>query len=454
MTRIAAADSQNSGEVPAAQPSRRELAKRGFAWSMASYVAQQVLRLGNHLVMAYLLAPDMFGIMAKVNVFLAGIQMFADLGIGASVIQHKRGEDPLFVNTAWTVEVLRGTSLTAIMCILAWPYAKFYGSPELAAYVCAASLQPLVTSFSSMSIFQLYRRLHLGKIAVLELSTQFFGVVVMTVWALFDKSVWPLIAGSIGMALFRSIASRYITEHRDRFAWDADAWKALRHFGLSIFLSTALMFLADQSATLLLGKYVTDFHLGLYSAALGLAMMGKTAITKVMSDVVFPAFSILFRENPSRAVHHYARSQTLIAAGATLMGAACYVLAPIAIPILYMKSPKFHQMDWMLQALGILSACEVMRSPASWLLLAAGKPQYSVWGNGARFATLLVGIPMAMFYADIKVAIWVIALSGVPTFLVFSWGVGRQFPELAARERLASVWVLIACAGVAVLAFW
>jgi O-antigen/teichoic acid export membrane protein len=86
----------------------------------------QALRLGSNIVLAWLLFPEAFGLMLLVNVFMQGLQMFSDIGIGPSIIQNKRGNDPDFLNTAWTIQAIRGFVLWFIACVLAWPIAWIF----------------------------------------------------------------------------------------------------------------------------------------------------------------------------------------------------------------------------------------------------------------------------------------------------------------------------------------
>src|SRR5204863_421086 len=81
-------------------------------WSATEYLAGFILRLGSNLILARLLVPEMFGLMALVNTFMMGLQMFSDVGIGPSIIQNRRGDDPAFLNTAWTIQVMRGMALS------------------------------------------------------------------------------------------------------------------------------------------------------------------------------------------------------------------------------------------------------------------------------------------------------------------------------------------------------
>ena len=81
---------------------------RAGAWTLGSYAAGQFIRLGSNLIMTRLLMPEMFGLMALAHVLIAGLHMFSDLGLHHSVVQHQRGDDPVFLDTVWTVQIVRG----------------------------------------------------------------------------------------------------------------------------------------------------------------------------------------------------------------------------------------------------------------------------------------------------------------------------------------------------------
>ncbi|MCU0668076.1 MAG: oligosaccharide flippase family protein, partial [Myxococcota bacterium] len=108
------------------------LASRASRAALASVLGQaaaQGLRLVGNLVLSYLLFPEAFGLMLIVNTVLLGLQILSDLGLQPAIIRHPRGDDPDFVNTAWTVGVIRGAVLFAIGLALAIPIARFYREP-------------------------------------------------------------------------------------------------------------------------------------------------------------------------------------------------------------------------------------------------------------------------------------------------------------------------------------
>ena len=98
---------------------------RGSSWAAINYVVSYSLRLGSNLVLWRLLYPDAFGLMAIVNTIMTGLAMFSDVGIAQTVVQNERGEEPDFLNTIWTLQVVRGL---ASSCSPRWPPIPSRGS--------------------------------------------------------------------------------------------------------------------------------------------------------------------------------------------------------------------------------------------------------------------------------------------------------------------------------------
>src|SRR5262249_40277751 len=144
-----------------------------------------------------LLFPDVFGLMALVQIFMQGLAMFSDIGIGPSLIQHKRGDDPTFRNTAWTIQIIRGVMLWITSCFIAWPVAKFYGQPMLLQLLPVAGLGAFISGFNSTSVFIANRKLALGRITALDLVSQVVSLVLTCILAVCFHSVWSLLVGSL-----------------------------------------------------------------------------------------------------------------------------------------------------------------------------------------------------------------------------------------------------------------
>ena len=158
---------------------------------------QQFLRLASNLILTRLMFPEAFGLMALIQTFMVGLQMFSDIGIGPSIIQNRRGEDPDFLNTAWTIQIIRGTILWLLSCALAWPLARFYDEPQIFWLMPVVGLSALITGFRSTKNAVANRNMQLGLQTAIALASQAAGLVVMIVLAWMTSSVWSLVIGGL-----------------------------------------------------------------------------------------------------------------------------------------------------------------------------------------------------------------------------------------------------------------
>ncbi|MCA9264092.1 MAG: oligosaccharide flippase family protein [Planctomycetales bacterium] len=234
--------------------SMRRAAMLASIWTVGGYGATQVIRLANSIVLSYFLAPDAFGIMALINIFLQGLIMSSDIGVGPSIIQHDAGEDPRFLDTAWSIQVIRGAVVCLLSLVFAWPMAAFYDQRQLLVLIPAAAIIPLLDGMASTAIFTVQRTLNVHKLTLLELISQIAGMVVMCVWAIMHPTVWALVGGTAVATLVKVAGSHvFLTPHRNRFAWDKSSVHDIVTFGKWIMVGTMIAFAALQVDRIVLG---------------------------------------------------------------------------------------------------------------------------------------------------------------------------------------------------------
>jgi O-antigen/teichoic acid export membrane protein len=276
-------------------PSLFARALRGGALTAGSYAVAQGARLVSNLILARLLFPEAFGIMALVAVCLIGLAMFSDVGIGPAISQNARGDDPDFQNTAWTINVLRGGVLWIAACLLAAPAAAFYAAPDLAQLLPVAGLTLLIAGFNPTRIDTAHRHLLLGRVTVLDLTSQIAGIVVMVVLAYAMRSVWALVIGAvIGAAIKLALTWWLLPGPANRFRWEPASARALIRFGKWIFLSTACGFLLAQGDKAIFGGYLSLAELGFYNIGYFLASFPVLLGGAVTGRILLP----LYRDHP------------------------------------------------------------------------------------------------------------------------------------------------------------
>jgi O-antigen/teichoic acid export membrane protein len=409
----------------------KKLAIRGTVWTIAGYGASQLLRFGSNLILTRLVAPDVFGLMALVYVFITGLHLFSDIGIGPSLIQNKRAEEPDFFNTAWTMQVIRSIGLWLCCLLIAWPVATFYGKPVLLLLIPVVGLATLIDGFRSTAMFTLNRQLAVSKLAIFEFGGQVVGTVAVIALAWFYRNVWAIVIGSLVSSVYQLVWSYWLIPGlRNRFVWDRSAAQSIFSFGKWIFISTAVTFLAEQSDRLILGKLISSADLGVYGIAFAFSDIPRQILLALSSKVLFPTFS-RFADLPReefRAKILKNRKPFLIAAtlGVTLL--ACF--GDTLIPVLYPE--KYRAAAWMLPILAIGFWPRILTQTIDQALFAIGKSRYPAYGCFFKSLYMIIGLPLGFYLMGgsqgygLAGAITVIALNDIPFYGPIVYGLWRE----------------------------
>jgi O-antigen/teichoic acid export membrane protein len=219
-----------------------------------------------------------------------GLILFSEVGIGPSIAQSKRGDDPDFLNTAWTIQVIRGFCLWVVACGLAYPVSLFYQQPDILLYLPIAAFGLVINGFEPTRIETAHRHLQLGRLTGLNLIAQLIGVVAMISFAVIWQSVAALVAGALVTSVATLILSNlFLTGIKNTCRWEKSSVSELISFGKWIFLSTLSNFFSSQGDKAILGKFLTLQNLGIYNIGFFLAsfplLLGQNVTGRVMIPV-------------------------------------------------------------------------------------------------------------------------------------------------------------------------
>lgn len=371
--------------------SLKKLSIRGAAWMFGGHGASELLRLASNLVLTRLLIPEDFGLMLMVNVILLGLKLFSDIGIGPSIIQNPRGNDQTFLNTAWTMQVIRGSVLWLVSFLLAYPIALLYDMPQLAQLIPVAATTSIISGLSSTKLFSLRRELHFGRLVFLGLGTSLISISVMIVWAYFSPSVWALVAGGIVGSLFSTVVSHFIVPGPgNRFAWDRDAVGELFSFGKWIVFSTAIGFFANRGDRLILGKFMTTAELGMFSIALVLANSLTKLIGSIGNHLLFPLYARLAEKDPSLLGKKITRARGALLAAT--IPPLCFLTVWGSDIVTFMWDSRYEEAGWMLQILSAGGIVKVINITLVPILLAMGDSFRHLMATISNGISLVVAI--------------------------------------------------------------
>lgn len=367
---------------------------------------QNVIRLAGNLVLTRLLFPEAFGLMALVMVVLLAATMFSDVGINPAILQHERGHDPTFLDTAWTVQIMRGTILCLGILLLAGPLARFYGSPELADLLHVSAFIPLIQGFNSTRLATARREIQLERVVALELGAQLLGVLAMIALSFWLRSVWGLVLGTlVRPAMVASLSHVVLSGHRNRLALEPEALRALSGFGKYIFFATIAGYFVTQGDRAVLGRYVALDELAIYNIGFFLATVPKLLAQAVSDSVIFPLYA---RRPPAESRENRRKinaARMSLTAAMVAAAAAMALLGDLLVRVLY--DPRYEAGGAVLVAIALGTLPQIVLLTYNFLPLA--------YGHSGRYATVVI-LRAAVFMGVLlltvpRFGIWAAALA-------------------------------------------
>ncbi len=280
-------------------------ARSGTVWIVAAFGFGQAFRVVTNIVLASILFEAAFALMALVTAVLMGLAMFSDVGLQQNVVQNPRGDDPAFLDTAWTMQVIRGAALTVLAALCAWPMAVFYGANdptalELRWLIPIVALTALIDGLRSPRVLSALRHLQVAKLTRIELGVTIVNSLVIIALAWYTRSVYALaVAAVLSSTLHTVLTYRLLPGPRARFIIEPQALRSILSFGKWIFLSSLLYFLAIQIDRLVFSANYPLAEVGVYSIAASLALMVPTVVGKLQISVVFPWYARMLDDGMS-----------------------------------------------------------------------------------------------------------------------------------------------------------
>jgi len=384
-------------------------------WAIGGVVFSQFVRLFGNLILTRLLLPEMFALMTIVTSIRVGVYMCSEIGLKMNVIRHKDGDTPVFLQTAWTLQVIRGALLWGVITLLSVALGfigelgffiptSVYSDESLPKLLVVIGFVSFILGFESSRTWVAQRQLNLKGITSIELIAQFMGAVVMVAWAWFFPSVWALVGGSIVSAFCRVVMSHLLLKgDNDAFRLDRKVLKELITFGKWLFLSAIITFFALNGDRLILGGFLSTNELGIYSIAFFLATAVRDLLINLVSKVWYPMLSEINREAPDKLKDTYYKLRVKQDIVIFFIVGFLYSTAPLIVEILY--DERYLSAGWMMQIL-VISLVASAFNVSNILLMTLGFTHYGTILVSVRAISLWVGVPMLYFRFGIEGSIW------------------------------------------------
>jgi len=365
-------------------------------WAAVTNIADRGLQLLMVVILARMLSPTDFGLLGIALLTLTAFKRFSKLGFDEALIQQASDDVDSYLNTYWSLEILRGAVLAGILLLVAPYVAAFFSEPRATPILRVIAATPLLLGLRNPGIIYFRKSLDFHKQFVYTMSGSVTNFVVALAVALATQSVWALVLGYVASDAARLVVSYLTHGYRPRPGFDVGAARDLFGFGKWITGSGIVYFLLNQGDDAVIGWLLTAASLGFYQVAYQFAKAPATEISQIISSVAFPAYSQLQDDIPSLRTAFYRTLQvtTLIAFPAAV-GIA--VIAPLFVEVVF--GDQWLPMVPVMQLVAVYGFFIALGSTYSPVWKALGRPDYMAKLGFLRLVvTAIVIIPATQQY--------------------------------------------------------
>ena len=385
------------------------------AWAFMMRLSIRGSQLIRTVILARLLAPDDFGLMAMATITILFVESLSRTGFRNALVQFDRDIDD-YLDTAWTVEVSRGVILGGLILAGAPLIGSFFGSVEVVPIVRVVAISVVITGFTNMALVKLDRDLAFNRVYRFEVTQRVTEVVVGIAAALVLRSVWALVWGLLAGSVARVIASYVLIPRRMVFEFDRARAGEMYRYGKWIYRTNLLGMLSSELDDILVGRLLGEGPLGLYRMAYTLSQSLVTEIGQTTNQVVFSAFARL-KEAGSGLAGALVRSSHLVAFLVFPM-AVGFVVAGREITLVLLGE-QWLEMVPSFQVLAVAGAVHAVTAVVRIMFESSGVPQLATRYSLIRLAVLALLIyPAIQAWGLLGAAVSVLASSSVSDSLV------------------------------------
>jgi len=275
----------------------KQKAISALIWSSLDRIGQNGVQFVISIILARLLLPEEFGMMAMLTIFIAIAQSFMDSGFGAALIQK---QDATYIDecSIFYFNILVGILAAGMLCMVAPWIAGFYNQSLLVPLTYALSLNLIINAFGLIQTTLLTKQINFKtQLKVSILATVVSGVIGVTM-ALNDFGIWSLVALSLCTNFFRTILLWFFNAWRPSMMFSFASLRCMFAFGSRLLASGLLDTIFRNIYIVIIAKLFSPVDLGFYARAKGLQQLPVSSISSIVSRVTFPVFSSVQDDKP------------------------------------------------------------------------------------------------------------------------------------------------------------
>jgi len=422
---------------------------RGAVWMVLFKLLERSIGLISTLILARLLVPADFGVVAMAMTFIAMAELLTAFGFDIALI-HNRDATQDDYHAAWTGNLLLGLSITAVMLAAAVPISHFYRKPELVWVVVCLALGPAISGAENIGVVAFRKELTFRREFVFQLSRKVAGFCVVVPLAFALRNYWALVAGTLVSKLASTTISYLMHPFRPRLSLRRIG--QLFHFSKWILLHNVIGFVRERSSDFFVGRMFGAATMGTYAISYEFANLPTTELGAPINRALLPGFAKM--ESQGEVAAAYGNAIGLLAWLALPVAAGLFAVAPYFVPVIL--GTKWLDAVPLMRALALNGVMLMLHASMCAVLIARGFPARVAAANVVYVVVLLPILAVCALQFGIEGVAYAALVSGIVCTPVYLWQIKRSigiratvFLRAIARPVCASlgmvavvVWVL------------
>lgn len=357
---------------------------RASRHTLVAQVATQVSRLAVSVVLARLLTPQEFGVVAAAMVIMVVAWQLTDLGTSAVIIQRDVLDGALVSSVFW-FNLAFGGALSVLTFLAAQPLADGLGQPQAAPAIRLLAAVSLLGAIGNMHFALLRRTMQFGRLAMVTIANAVVNSALGIGLALAGAGIWALVVGTVAGVATSTAAAWWFEPWRPSFVFSLRRLREVARFSIHFFWSNALAVVFDQLDKVIISRLLGGAPLGTYAVAQRTVLSPVQAVSGAVSSVSFSAFA-RGQDDPEKLRSGASRAAGVVALGLLPAMVGLAVLAEQAVAVVY--GPQWEAAVPVIRVLGPVAAVQALACITASVMLAKGR---SDWLYRWTLANCLVG---------------------------------------------------------------
>jgi PST family polysaccharide transporter len=371
----------------------RRVVVSGIRWNAVGTAFSYGVRIGQSIALARLLTPQDYGVVGIAGPAIAMLNLLADMGFGAALVQRKTDDISRYAYSAFWTLISVSLVLMSVFVVFIPGLSNFYDDERLEAVFYVMTIGFLINAVMIVPKALVERQMRFREFNVISTIATLSAAVVAIGMAFLGFGYWSLIVPPILLMFLIAVSCMWIARWFPGLHFSVSALKEIFSFSFTLFLARLLYYLGFNGRNLIIGKYLDSTVFGYFHFAMARSQQPMSIVIGQYYSVTYSAFSRL-QDNPRRLLERYYEAASLLSFIMFPMATLLILWADYIVPVIF--GSQWYPAIFPFQMFTLFMIIYTFTSTPGMLIQAMGKPKILLYSNLIKTPILLVGLIMLM----------------------------------------------------------